>query len=108
MNVVSVHEILSDSVDGLVCSPDDMVQVYNHQIPQQIIVNGKPIGSTMIPSELIKVSYDGRECFIQVFYDGGSQISLCNKWCAPLVFHGRKSENPFVSVRLTEKQTRSD
>ena len=94
VNVVSAHDMLSDSIDGLVCSPVDKVQVYNSSVSQQIVVNGKPIGTTTIPTELVKVTYDGRECFIQIFYDEGSQISLCNRYCAPLVFYSRKSEKP--------------
>ena len=70
------------------------VHVYNHYASQTIEVNGVPIGRTSIPSELIKVRYNGRDHFIQVFYDQGSQISLTNRFCTPLVISSIKSGKP--------------
>ena len=53
-----------------------------------------PVGGSTIPSELIKVRCKDHDTFIQVFYDKGSQLSLANKFCSPLVTHSRKSEKP--------------
>ena len=85
----------SNYQDGITYSTNlDEVHVYHQSTSQTIEVNGVPIGRTSIPSELIKVRYNGRDHFIQVFYDQGSQISLTNKFCTPLVISSMKSGKP--------------
>ena len=85
----------SNYQDGITYSTNlNEVHVYNQSASQTIEVNGVPIGRTSIPSELIKVRYNGRDHFIQVFYDQGSQISLTNKFCTPLVISSVKSGRP--------------
>ena len=92
VNVMSVSSELYDPQSELVLSFIDRVHVYSSGCSPEIRVNGKVIGSTCIPAELIKINYDGKQVFLQVFYDEGSQISLTNREIAPLVFGTRPSE----------------
>ena len=73
ISVVKVNEVVanvSHSLDGRVCkSNQDEAQVYNNDILPPVRTNGIPIGGMTIPSELVKVRYQDRDTFIQVFYD---------------------------------------
>ena len=85
----------SNYQDGLTYSTNlNEVRVYHQSTYQTVRVNGVPIGRTSIPSELIKVRFNNRDHFIQVFYDQGSQISLVNPFCTPLVISSMKSGKP--------------
>ena len=55
-------------------------------------VNGVEIGRAAVPSELVRVTYMGRSVFVQILYDEGSQITLVNHFCKPLVMTTRKTE----------------
>ena len=47
---------LSHSTSDNTCTPIDEALVFNNNASQSVVVNGNPIGSTTIPSELVKVS----------------------------------------------------
>ena len=71
---------------------------------QLILVNGSELGSTTSPSELVRVSYNGTKCFVQLFYNEGLQITLINLQCAPIVCGTRKSARPIrIGSVLSEK-----
>ena len=56
------------------------------------------------PTELVRVSYLGRECFVQLCYNKGSQITLLNPQCTPIVCESRQSERPIrIGSVLGEK-----
>ena len=57
-------------------------------------VNGIEIGKTAFPSELIRVTYQGRSLFVQMLYDEGSQITLVNQYCLPLIVNTRRTNRP--------------
>ena len=71
---------------------------------EPILVNGHEIGSTTSPTELVRVSYNGTECFVQLFFDEGPQITLINPQCTPIVCGSRQSERPIrIGSVLSEK-----
>ena len=47
-------------------------------------VNGVPVSQTTCPLELICVQTEDGYKLISVFYNNGSQIMLCNKYCHSL------------------------
>ena len=55
-------------------------------------VNGTEIGRSAVPSELVRVTYMGRSLFVQILYDEGSQITLVNRFCEPLIMNTRQTE----------------
>ena len=61
-------------------------------------VNGTEIGRAAVPSELVRVTYMGRSLFVQILYDEGSQITLVNRFCEPLIMDTRKTEK---AVRIS-------
>ena len=67
----------------------DNISLYNIGMVQPILVNGNKIGNNTSPTELVRVCYLGRECFVQLFYDEGSVITLLNQQCTPIVFGSR-------------------
>ena len=93
-NSVGSHgeEPVSEAAEGII-----NVCVFNTAMGQPILVNGSDLGSTTSPSELVRVSYNRTECFIQLFYNKGSQITLINLQCAPIVCGTRKSAH---SIRI--------
>ena len=92
--MVSIESIMNAPMSDIMVIPSDRVKVYNTDMFPQIIVNGTPLGSTSIPTELIKVNHGDRDVLVQIFYDEGSQLSLCNKWVEPLVLNSRPSDKP--------------
>ena len=66
-------------------------------------MNDIPVGGMTIPSEMVKVRYKDRDTFIQVFYDKGSQLSLVNKYCTPLIISSRKSDKPIRLGTIDDK-----
>ena len=58
------------------------------------MINGKEIGVSACLTEIVRVSNNGREYFIQVYYDEGSNVTLLNKFCSPAVVSSRKSDKP--------------
>ena len=52
---------------------------------------------------LFLVRYKDRDTLIQVFYDKGSQLSLVNKYCTPLVISSRKSDKPICLGTIEEE-----
>ena len=57
-------------------------------------VNNTEIGKTAVPGELVKVTYQGRSVYVQIMYDEGSQITLVNPYCEPLIMNTRYTEKP--------------
>ena len=86
VNAVSVSDVL-ECVDDNVC-------VYSNKMPRSILINGKEIGVSACPTEIVRVNNNGREYFLQIFYDEGSNVTLLNKFCSPAVISSRKSDKP--------------
>ena len=90
VNAVFVSSIVKDSAAGGIEEMTSSVLeecldnacVFNTVMNDPILVNDCEIGSIALPTELVRVSYNGTECFIQLFYDEGSQITLVNPQCA--------------------------
>merc|ERR1711873_342640 len=75
----------------------DSVQIWPAQshhtnIEPYMAVNGVEIDRAAVPSELVRVTYMGRSVFVQILYDKGSQITLVNRFCEPLVMNTWKME----------------
>ena len=60
VGMLSIGSIMSTPLSEIMVSPSDRVRVYSSDMFPQIIVNGRPIGSTSIPTELIKIHHDDR------------------------------------------------
>ena len=73
---------------------NENVNVYNSRVPRPIMVNGKEIGVSACPTEIVRVNNKGRDYFLQIFYDEGSNVTLLNKFCSPAVISSRKSSKP--------------
>ena len=60
------------------------------------------------PSELVHVEMENLDYKVQIFYDTGSQITLCSYQCGPLVMGTRKTTRPISihSVTGVTKQIR--
>ena len=54
-------------------------------------VNDIKIGISAVPSELVRVSHNGQSLLVLV---QGSQITLVNEYCGPLVVEQRKTHTP--------------
>ena len=76
---------------------------FNTAMGQPILVNSTELGNTTSPSELVRVSYNGAECFIQLFYDEGSQITLLNPQCAPFYAIQGSPLVPFILFWFCQK-----
>merc|ERR1712243_490166 len=57
-------------------------------------VNDVEIGRAAVPSELERVTYNGRSVFVQLLYDEGSQVTLVNQFVEPLTISTRKTQKP--------------
>merc|ERR1711867_319304 len=72
--------------------PNDIVQIWQASSQQKsyiqpyMAVNNTEIG------ELVKVMYLGRSVYVQIMYDEGSQITLVNPYCEPLIMNTRNTE----------------
>merc|ERR1711867_195526 len=83
---------------GSASAPNDTVQIWQASSQQRLYiqpymaVNDTEIGKTAIPGELVKVTYLGRSVYIQIMYDEGSQITLVNPFCEPLIMNTRNTE----------------
>ena len=73
-----------------------------------IKLNDTGIGMAACPSELVHVQLENQNYKVQVFYDTGSQITLCSYQCGPLVMGTRKTTQPISihSVTGVSKQIR--
>ena len=93
INMVQVHEVaagVSHTWEGKVNkSSQSAAQIFVNDASPPVQTNDIPVGGSTIPSELVKVRYKDCDTFIQVFYDKGSQLSLVNKFCSPLVINSR-------------------
>ena len=97
INMISVNNVEGDVTSGIekVCKSSQVeAQVFNNEVSPPVQTNNIPVGGTTIPGEMVKVRYKDRDTLIQVFYDKGSQLSLVNKYCTPLVISSRKSDKP--------------
>ena len=83
--------IASDETDSIQIWP---AQTHNANIEPYMAVNDVEIGRASVPSELVRVTYMGRSVFVQLLYDEGSQITLVNKFCEPLIMNTRKTQKP--------------
>ena len=108
VNLVSASGGMEESASGIMEELLDNFCVYNAGILQPILVNGNKIGKTASTTELVRVSYLGRECFVQLFYDEGSQITLLNPQCTPIVCDSRKSDRPIRIILFLVRNMRSD
>ena len=84
-------DLISDSLDTLQIWPS-----YSRKtsIQPYMAVNDIKIGKAAMPSELIRVTYQGQSLLVQMLYDEGSQITLVNQYCAPLVVDTKKTHSP--------------
>ena len=95
---ISVSNAAADNeTQNLASSPTDSVQIWqasSHKttIQPYMSVNGIEIGKAAVPGELVRVTYMGRSLFVQILYDEGSQITLVNRFCEPLIMNTRKTE----------------
>ena len=81
---------------NLVSEVADSIQVWQANSPNTttqpyMSVNGTEKGRAAVPSELVRVTYMGRSLFLQILYDEGSQITLVNLFCEPLIMDTRKN-----------------
>merc|ERR1712240_517406 len=83
--------VASDETDSIQIWP---AQTHHANIEPYMAVNGVEIGRAAVPSELVRVTYMGRSVFVQILYDEGSQITLVNRFCEPLIMNTRKTQKP--------------
>merc|ERR1711867_44333 len=89
---------------GSASAPNDTVQIWQASSQQRLYiqpymaVNDTEIGKTAVPGELVKVTYLVRSVYVQIMYDEGSQITLVNPYCEPLIMNTRYREK---AVKLT-------
>ena len=76
---------------SLISNSKDHFQVFQTNIQPYMKVNNIEIGRATVPSELIRVTHQGRSLFVQILYDKGSQITLLNQYCSPLVVDSKKN-----------------
>ena len=99
---ISVSTAAADSeTQNPASNPTDTVQIWQASSRQKSIqpymaVNDTEIGKTAMPGELVKVTYLGRSVYIQIMYDEGSQITLVNPFCEPLIMNTRNTEKAMV------------
>ena len=99
----SSNAAADDEIQNLASDSTDSVQIWqasSHQMSIQpyMSVNGIEIGKAAVPGELVRVTYLGRSVFVQILYDEGSQITLVNCFCEPLIMNTRKTEK---AVRIS-------
>ena len=85
---------MSSGTDKVCESSQVEAQVLSNEASPPVRTNDIPVGGMTIPSEMVKVRYKDRDTFIQVFYDKGSQLSLVNKYCTPLIISSRNLDKP--------------
>ena len=56
-----------------------------------ITINSVTLGSAACPSELVRVRTELCDYLVQIWYDSGAQVSVCNYQCGPLVTATRVS-----------------
>ena len=85
---ITTQNLVSDSTDSV-----QIWQASSHKttIQPYMSVNGIEIGKAAVPGELVRVTYLGRSVFVQILYDEGSQITLVNRFCEPLIMNTRKT-----------------
>ena len=106
INVISVSDTEDDMSSGTdkVCELSQVeAQILSNEALPPVRTNDIPVGGMTIPSEMVKVRYKDRDTLIQVFYDKGSQLSLVNKYCTPLIIDSRKSEKPICLGTIDDK-----
>ena len=96
---ISVNHAAADSeTQNSASVPNDIVQIWQASSQQRsyiqpyMAVNDTEIGKTAVPGELVKVTYLGRSVYVQIMYDEGSQITLVNPYCEPLIMNTRYTE----------------
>ena len=60
---------------------DPTLQVLTHNIKDEIYLKGVIICEALCPSALVQVKNTFCNYLLQIFYDSGSQINLCNWQC---------------------------
>ena len=101
---ISVSNAAADNeTQNLASSSTDSVQIWQASSRQKSIqpymaVNDIEIGKGAMPGELVKVTYLGRSVFVQILYYEGSQITLVNRFCEPLIMNTRNTEK---AVRIS-------
>ena len=95
---ISVSNAAADNeTQNSASNPTDTVQIWQASSRQKSIqpymaVNDTEIGKSAVPGELVKVTYLGRSVYVQILYDEGSQITLVNSYCEPLIMNTRYTE----------------
>ena len=102
---VSVNAVNVTSMSQKVDSISGNARLYHQSIEQPILVNGVPLGTTASPTELYRVNYKGREMFVQLFFDEGSQLTLVNRQCSPIVSQSRISNGPIRIGSVTGSES---
>ena len=84
-------DITSDETDCMQIWP---AQSNTTNAEPYMAVNDVEIGRAAVPSELVRVTYNGRSVFVQLLYDEGSQVTLVNQFVEPLIISTRKTQKP--------------
>ena len=68
---------------------DHPTNILFKRVHEEIIFTDVILGSAPCPSGLMRVKTDICDYLVQVFYDLGAQVSICNSKWGPLVVHSR-------------------
>ena len=86
-----------------------MAEVEVFELPnQQLVINDIIVGNAIFPTELIRVKAYGIYYLVQVYYDTGAQVTLCNYKCGPQILASRVADRPIgiITVHGTIKKVR--